>query len=270
MSEAVSNLERWRRARQARVDVAGIHLPPELTPLQRAAEVAPLHPWPELAPPPPRVRAQREPQAQLVPAQLLDGCRRALDHLGDAALPVLGVASSLRGEGRTSVVAGLGLAHTLDHDRSVVLVDLDLERPGLHKFFGVRLEPGVTDLIEFGADPSECLQQIQGNLWLLPAGARPANALHTLSRAARCDAISELAQWADTLVCDLPPLTGAGLGTAAARLCSSTVLVVRAGISPLPQVQESARLLGDAPPVILNGTESAIPRWLRRALGDWP
>jgi hypothetical protein len=44
--------------------------------------------------------------------------------------------------------------------------------------------------------------------------------------------------------------------------------VVRAGITPARTVRASAERLVPAPSVILNGTHSSMPRWVRRLVGD--
>jgi Mrp family chromosome partitioning ATPase len=89
-----------------------------------------------------------------------------------------------------------------------------------------------------------------------------------LSRLANSTVLSQLSEWAETIVFDLPPLLGSPDGIEAARLCEVPVMVVRAGVTPIFQISQAVELLAAPPPVILNGVRSALPRWLRRAVGD--
>jgi Mrp family chromosome partitioning ATPase len=69
------------------------------------------------------------------------------------------------------------------------------------------------------------------------------------------------------VVFDLPPLLGTPAGLEAVRLCSTPVMVVRAGITPLARVKEATSHLAQPAPVVLNGVETRLPGWLRRAAG---
>ncbi len=58
------------------------------------------------------------------------------------------VTSTLPGEGRSSVVAGLGRALAGSGTESVVLVDADSSHPDLHRACGLAAERGLADLLE--------------------------------------------------------------------------------------------------------------------------
>jgi hypothetical protein len=52
-----------------------------------------------------------------------------------------------------------------------------------------------------------------------------------------------------------------------ARVFDEILLVVRAGVTPAARVREAAADLPVAPNVLLNGSESSLPGWIRRLLG---
>jgi Mrp family chromosome partitioning ATPase len=200
---------------------------------------------------------------------VLQGCREAIQRIGDRESLGFGVTSSVRGEGRSTIAAGLALVQWLDYEKRTVLVDLDLEKPSLHDRFGVSAGPGIADLLEGQHAVEDHLQRIAGDVWLLSAGRLREDAPRTLIQLAQSNVLSQLAEWADAVVFDLPPLLASPTGLEAARLCATPVMVVRAGITPLPTVREAVDTLGSSPPVILNGVRSALPRWVRRSTGDW-
>jgi Mrp family chromosome partitioning ATPase len=205
----------------------------------------------------------------LVRRRLLEGCRRASQRIDGVNLTSIGVTSALRGEGRSSVAAGLAMVQWLDHERRTVLVDLDLDKPSLHEHFGLELGPGIGELADGHEDLEEHLQRIVGNLWLLSAGRSRDDSPRVLSRLNGSRLMSQISELADVVVYDLPPLLASSTGLEASRLCDNKVLVVRAAVTPLPRVREAASLLETPPPVILNGARSFVPTRLRRMIGDW-
>ena len=204
----------------------------------------------------------------LLPATLLQGCREALQRLPHDGSRSLGVTSALRGEGRSSVAAGMALAEWMDHERRTVLVDLDLASPSLHGRFGLKEGPGIYNIVDGPSSVEDYLQRIVGDVWLLSAGTPGDDVPRAVSRLAGGTILSQLSEWADTIIFDLPPLLGSATGIEAARLCDTPVMVVRAGVTPIPRVKQAVELLASPPPVVLNGVRSSLPQWLRRALGD--
>jgi Mrp family chromosome partitioning ATPase len=205
---------------------------------------------------------------ELVQPALLQGAREALQRIAQNGHRAYGVTSTVRGEGRTSIATALAIVEWLDHERRVVLVDLDLEKPSLHERLGLREGPGIGDLVQGHNSVEDYVQRIVGDIWLLSAGRSRDDAPRGLNRLAESTILSQLSEWADVAVFDLPPLLESTTGAEAARLCGSPIMVVRAGVAPMPQVKEAVSKLAAPPPVILNGVRSAVPTWIRRSLGD--
>jgi len=220
----------------------------------------------------PTIRREREgveEAGRLLPGAMLQGCREAIQRLGDVELPSYGITSAIRGEGRSSIALGFALVEWLDHERRTVLVDLDLEQPTLHRRLGLRPGPGIDELVDPGANVEDHLQRAVGEVWLLSVAGTADDAPRALIRLAQSPILSQISEWAEAVVFDLPPLLASPTGLEAARLGPKPVMVVRAGITPMPRVKEAVDALPDRPPVILNGVWSAVPSWLRHALGDW-
>ncbi len=205
----------------------------------------------------------------LVPPMVLRGCREAAQRLGTAEMPMYGISSAIRGEGRSSIALGVAAAECLDRQRRTVLVDLDLEAPSLHRRLGLAEAPRLDDALHDSINIEDHLQRFRGDLWLLAAWQTAGDAPRTLNRLAHSTLMSQLQEWAEAIVFDLPPVLGSSSGVEASRFCTAPVLVVRAGVTPLPQVRDAVDVLGSRPSVILNGVTSRVPPWLRRALGDW-
>jgi capsular exopolysaccharide synthesis family protein len=187
------------------------------------------------------------------------------------ASEVLMVSSALAGEGKTTVSLGLALTVAQDYpDRRVVLVETDVARPALATDFAVEPNPGLVDCV-LGNEPMEVAfrPSFLDNLHLVPVGGPsrgPGRALRSTRMAALIDV---LRQTYDLVVLDSPALLVNSDSMMLSDLADGTILVVRAGVTPqvalaraIEQIDES-KLRG----IVLNGSKSAVPGWLRRLCG---
>ena len=197
-----------------------------------------------------------------LPPELIEGCRYASLQLGGPRLARLGVTSSVRGEGRSSIARALACIQAHDYQRSVVLLDLDLERPGLGTSLGAAPSPGVAELAEGGATVDEVLQPVGDGITLVTAGAPRGPLARTMAAVLRSDALPEIAARCDVLVADLPPLLSS-VGQAPAGAFDDVLLVVRSGVTPLARIRQGTAHLPVRPKVMLNGSRSHLPAWLR-------
>lgn len=210
-----------------------------------------------------------EQMVSSAPPVLIQGCREALQRMAsDGTVEHIAVTSSIRGEGRSTIAAGLAIVSALDHELRTVLVDLDLDSPSQNRRLGLPETAGINDLTERGAHIDDYLQPVVSNLWLLSAGRSRSDAPRALNRFAASGLLSQLREWADMVVFDLPPLFGSSTGTMAVRVAPQPLLVVRAGATQLSQVARAVELFPAPPAVIVNGIRSSLPRWIRRAAGE--
>jgi Mrp family chromosome partitioning ATPase len=131
--------------------------------------------------------------------------------------------------------------------------------------FGLADSPGVAEFVRGDLDIEDCIQWVTDDLGVVVAGADPSMAALLRGSTAE-DIVDALAQQADMLVLDLPPLEKGAGGVQLVDLCEAVALVVRAGVST-HRIEEAAAALTTPPFVILNGVKSAAPRWVRRLLG---
>ena len=108
-----------------------------------------------------------------MPPWFIDRCRRA--YLSGTAHQVkgarlVGVTSSLRGEGKTSLAIGIATAIAADTQRPTLLLECDLEHPSFHRYFGFETTSGLVDYLEETAT----LRILKGgplaNLFVIPSG----------------------------------------------------------------------------------------------------
>ena len=69
----------------------------------------------------------------------------------------LAICSANIGEGKTFVAINLALSLAMDLNHTVMLVDLDLRRPSIHKFFGLQRGKSLVDVLTGEASIADCL-----------------------------------------------------------------------------------------------------------------
>jgi Mrp family chromosome partitioning ATPase len=183
----------------------------------------------------------------------------------------LAICSAIAGEGRTTLSLGLGLSLAQDFpQRQVLVVETDMQRPALASDFNMEPAPGLLDCLESGEPLHVAYREtFLPNFQVVPIGTPVANPSRLL-RSSRMAAALEMArQTHDTVILDLPGLLVNSDSVLLAELADALLLVVRAGATPATLVSraleeiDQSKLRG----IVLNGSQSAIPGWLRRLCG---
>ena len=178
------------------------------------------------------------------------------------------VTSAVEEEGKSTTIANLAvtLART---GRRVVLVDLDLRRPILHRFFALEQRPGVTDVALGQVALDDALQRIaivdpgdgapaegngggsavEGFLEILPTGPLPPDPGEFVATSALADILRQLRERADFVLVDSPPLFHVSDALAISAKVDALLLVARLNVLRRPMLRELRRLLAACPAV---------------------
>jgi len=226
-------------------------------------------PVPPIAPPPVTriVRAQfdRILVAALAPNAVASEQYRSLrtrmmqtDH--GPAVDMILVTSPGRGEGKSLTAANLALTMGQDFQSRICIVDADLRHSTLHHLFGVPDAPGLADVLAGRASLADALMAIEDHpIALLPAGQIPAHPAELLGSSAMRRTLQTLRSQFDRVIIDAPaagPLADVGILT---PLVDSVLLVVHAGSTTKPAIQEAVTAIGSSKllGVVLNGAAAA-------------
>jgi capsular exopolysaccharide synthesis family protein len=146
-------------------------------------------------------------------------------------LRTLLVTSASPSEGKSLTAANLGVV-LAQAGRSVILVDVDLHYPRLHRCFGLRNSVGVsTALLQEQPSLDGLLQSgpVPGFLRVLTAGPLPPNAAELLGSARMRDLLASLKTEADVVVLDSPPVGAFSDAAVVSTQTDGVLLVVDAG-----------------------------------------
>ncbi len=148
----------------------------------------------------------------------------------DQELKTLVVTSAGVGEGKSTTLANLAIV-SAQAGRRVLLVDADLRRPRLHDIFGLSNTTGLTTaMMDETALASPPLQEtgIEG-LSVLTCGQLPPNPAELLSSRRMEEVIAALAERADQLIFDTPPVVAVTDAAVLATKVDGVLLVISAG-----------------------------------------
>jgi capsular exopolysaccharide synthesis family protein len=142
------------------------------------------------------------------------------------------VTSALPGEGKTTTAANLAITLAQTGKR-VVLVDTDLRKPGVHKFFGLPNNSGLSSLfldVELNRERERVMQPtaIEG-LRVITSGPLPPNPAELLDSKQMGEIVESLRAVSDLVILDSPPALAFADASIIGSQCSGAVLVIHAG-----------------------------------------
>ena len=142
------------------------------------------------------------------------------------------VTSTVSEEGKSMTSLNLAIALAKEQDHTVLLVDTDLRRPALHRYFGISPEYGLVHCLRDNLPLEKALIKTGiGKLVFLPAGEALRDPLDLLASRRMKDVISELKQRYDDryVIFDTPPASPFADAGVLADMVDSTLFVVREG-----------------------------------------
>jgi succinoglycan biosynthesis transport protein ExoP len=194
----------------------------------------------------------------------------------DRGAKTIMVTSARRGEGKSTTIANLAIAFARA-GRRVALVDLDLRRPTIAAFFGLKGRPGLTE-VALGrmrldeavakvpvVDESELELRagngsVRGMLDVLPSGPLPPNPPEFLSQAGLSDVLAQVTERADLVLIDATPLLDLSDAMALAGRVDALLVVTRMDNLHRSVLDEMNRVLSSVPVIklgfVLTGTKA--------------
>jgi capsular exopolysaccharide synthesis family protein len=165
------------------------------------------------------------------------------------------VTSPQKGEGKSVTAANLALTMAQELHRQVVIVEADLRKPSLQHLFGLPPGPGLAEYLSGAADLASVMKFLPDyQLTVIPAGMTPTNPAELLGSTAMRRMLDQLRTRFDRVILDTPPVLPLADVAVLAPMVDGALLVVRAGVTPKPAIEnalrafDSSRLLG----VVLN------------------
>ncbi len=206
----------------------------------------------------PHAEAYRVLRTNLEFADLADGVKTLM------------ITSAVQAEGKSTTAANLALAVARSGQR-VILVDLDLRRPYLAKFFQLVGRPGLTDVALGRSTLDEALTEMDlttgepsvelkrrdasngsnGGLRVLTSGPLPPDVGEFVGGGRLQQILADLAATADLVIIDVPPLLRVNDALTLTALVDAVVLTARLRVVRRAMLKEVQRILTRSPVRVL-------------------
>lgn len=184
---------------------------------------------------------------------------------------VIAITSAVPEEGKTVVSVNLARAFGTNPTGKTLLIDADLRKPSIHKYFGLRTGPGLTDALLSRTAIASFAYPVTRHLDVVPAGTMVDDPLWLVEHASFVDQLKSLRQVYDYVIVDCPPVLLCPEPVRINSVTDGTLLVVRGWgtekrlVRDALDILERQRLIGV---VINDGTDSSRQYRYYRYYGD--
>jgi len=162
----------------------------------------------------------------------------------------IAISAPTPGAGKSQVTVNLAISIAQEVNQTVLIVDMDLRRPSIHKYFNIQPEFGVSDYIDHNVP----IDQIMINpgierLVVMPSIKRTLNSSEQLSSPLIRDLTEELKSKYSTriVIFDLPPLLVTDDVMVFLPYVDCSLLVVESGKNTKKEIDDSVDLLKSKP-----------------------
>ena len=159
----------------------------------------------------------------------------------DVDCPIIGVTSSVRGEGKSTTAINLAYA-IAESGKKVLLIDADLRIPSIAQKMEMDGTVGLTDMLLANNSEIKVYQtKLMDNWCVLPAGCLPPNPSELLGSHRMQRLLNKLADGFDYIVLDLPPVNVVSDALAISSYLTGMIIVVREGYSEKKELANCIR-----------------------------
>ena len=207
-----------------------------------------------------------------VRAKAIDMLRTQVLQTMDAnSWQVLGVTSPTAGCGKSVISLNLALSIARQPERSVLLIDLDIQKPQVADILGLKQKKGILSILAGRSKLNEAVTpaQIRSNKMLvLPCESSNINSSELMASRAMYTMLQELkSQFKScTVILDLPPLLPSDDVLSILPSVDCILFVAAAGKTTVPQIKESNKYLETVPLVrfVLNKAGDGAAKYYSR------
>ncbi len=177
-----------------------------------------------------------------------------------AGVRTITIASSVSGEGKSSVASQLAISLAKACGETVLLVDADLRSPDQHDIFGLSMGQGLSRVLQGEAQMADSVDKSLGDfVHVLPAGHLDMSPHRVLNPEAVDKLISTAKNDYRFIVIDTAPVLAAGETLAVASKTDATLVCVMRDLSRTDAVVRTTRRLEAAGANVIGTIFSGVP-----------
>ena len=173
--------------------------------------------------------------------------------------------STKQNEGKSTMTSNIAYSFSKLENSKVLVVDMDLRNPTVHKMFEVSNTYGLMDNLKNDRPLEKCVHKIEENIHVLPTGALPPNPAEVLSSKKVANFLKNIKDHYDYIFIDAPPVGAVSDATVISKNVDGVMYVVGANDTDLSHAQigienlkkADANVLG----AVLNKYEATQPNY---------
>lgn len=192
----------------------------------------------------------------------------------DVKCPIIGVTSSMRGEGKSTTAVNLSYV-LAEAGKKVILIDGDLRIPSIAKKMKVDNSVGLTDCLK-GVDALQLSlfkSELYSNWYIMPSGALPPNPSELLGSRRMEAVLKNLSESFDYIVIDLPPVNVVSDALAVSKFITGMIVVIREDYAEKRELENCVRLLKlsnvNVLGFVMNSSKNGMGYYSRRRYGRY-
>lgn len=158
--------------------------------------------------------------------------------------PVIGVTSSMRGEGKSTTAVNLSYV-LAEKGSKVLLIDGDLRIPSVAKKMDIPGSPGLTDVLmgKKGKYTEDFKSKLLDTWYIMPSGSIPPNPSELLGSKRMEAALEALKEDFDYIIIDLPPVNLVSDAVSVSSLITGMIVVIREEYTEKKELERCFRQL---------------------------
>ncbi|MDD2690085.1 MAG: polysaccharide biosynthesis tyrosine autokinase [Candidatus Omnitrophica bacterium] len=164
----------------------------------------------------------------------------------DKRLNSIVITSSLPQEGKSFISSNLSAVFCQLNEK-VILIDMDMRRPKLHRTLKIEQKPGLSDFLTGNIDLTKIIRPTSiNNLFIIPAGTVPPNPSELLSSRKINTLFEDLKGKYDRIVIDSPPVLSVPDTLLLGKIADGIVLVIKGASTRLDAISGTKKKILEA------------------------
>lgn len=165
-------------------------------------------------------------------------------NLNREPIQVIAVTSAVPEEGKSVTAVNLARALAMDPQGKTLLIDCDLRKANIHRFFNVPAAPGLSDGLVAGRPLENVIQSVEPGLDLITAGSPVIDAARALELPPFGKLLTEFKRRYRYVIVDCPPVLLCPEPIVLTTMADKALLVVRAWRTQKKLVRDAVNIIG--------------------------
>lgn len=186
--------------------------------------------------------------------------RRALQH---GPQQVIAVTSACPSEGKSVASVNLARAFGTDPRGKTLIIDCDLRKPNVHRFFNQMQSPGLSDVLVAGKSIRSVLRSVEPGLDLISAGSPVVDSTRAIEQPGLRLMLEELKKHYQYIILDCPPVLFCSEPLHITNLAAATLVVARSWRTEKKLVKDAVTMIGKkaVAGIILNECSDTVSQY---------